>query len=363
MRNILLLFALLLSIELNSQINFFQKNIDTTTIYDLIYLNNKILTDKEILNNLTTKISDLQTNYYNEKSKLVTIENNLNIYKKLLLNYIKFYYLFKLNNSSTAIFLYTSSSLNNYYSNINYLKLNIKYIKKVTTYIKLLKISYSYRLDAISNYKKSITYYLNNYQNLKNQLDSSIVFYYNQSKVLQQNEQNIRKLIEKDYQEFTKIENTIIKNANNNYLNMNVDNAIENTLKFISPIFEPILISSFGEHNHSIYKNVKVKNDGIDITSKTDTIVKSIEEGSVVAIIKLKNNGYSVILKHKNNFFSVYSNLSFVYVKQNQNLGKQEKIGLINPSTSKYSFACLNIQLWYNTTKLDPQKYININNE
>ena len=362
MKKIFLIIFIFIPFQIKSQINLYQNYIDTTTIYDLLYLDNKIHNDKEVLNNLTNEISTLQNNYYNEQLKLKTIENNLSIYKKLLINYIKFYYIFKLNNSNKTIFLYTSTSLKAYYSKINFLKLNIKYIKRVTSYIKLLKINYTYRLETILKYKQTILSYLNNYQEIKINSDSTLIFYYNQSKILQQNEKNIRKLIEKDYEDFLKVDH-IIKNNTHNTKDMSNTNSIENNIKFDLPLLEPILISSFGEHSHSIYKNIKVKNDGIDITSKIDTIVKSVEEGRVIAIIKLKNNGYSVILKHNYNYFSVYSNLNLVMVKQNQKVLKKQPIGTISPKTSKYSFSCLNIQLWYNTTKLDPQKYINITNE
>jgi len=111
-----------------------------------------------------------------------------------------------------------------------------------------------------------------------------------------------------------------------------------------------IIASSFGTHTHAVLKNVKINNDGIDIATVQGEEAKSIFGGTVVRVLKIPGANLAVIIKH-GQYYSVYSNLKKVYVKQGQYVKTGEKIGM--PEAQM-----LNFQIWYQNKKLNPQKWL-----
>jgi murein DD-endopeptidase MepM/ murein hydrolase activator NlpD len=175
---------------------------------------------------------------------------------------------------------------------------------------------------------------------------------------MQQNATKIRNTLQNQYDSFTLIENSIINYVNFNSIDDTIDfSVLIGTMK--SPIKDAIIISSFGVHSHQYLKNVTIKNDGIDLYSQIDTIAKCVYKGQIVTIVSIYKSGKSVIVKH-GDFFTVYSNLNNIYVTKNQIVYENQPIGSLSVKTSKYSFPCLNFQIWKNNEKLNPNIYLNL---
>jgi septal ring factor EnvC (AmiA/AmiB activator) len=112
-----------------------------------------------------------------------------------------------------------------------------------------------------------------------------------------------------------------------------------------------IITSYFGEHTHPVLKNVKVNNDGIEIATNIGEKAKSIHPGIVSQVLKIPGANQAVIIKH-GEYYTVFSNLSEVYVKKGDNVTKGQNIGLPDSRI-------LNFQIWYQNVKLDPQLWLN----
>ena len=98
--------------------------------------------------------------------------------------------------------------------------------------------------------------------------------------------------------------------------NKNLSEAFEKNIgKFDWPVISGFISNKFGDNNHPILKNIKIKNDGIDIQTKKDSRVKSIFSGivSTVAFIPGMNN--VIIIKH-GNYFSLYARLKNLKVEK-----------------------------------------------
>ena len=111
-----------------------------------------------------------------------------------------------------------------------------------------------------------------------------------------------------------------------------------------------IIASSFGKHTHAVLKNVQINNDGIDIATEQNENVKCVFKGEVVQVLKIPGANKAVIVKH-GQYYSVYSNLSDVFVKKGDNVLTGEEIG--EPDARM-----LNFQIWYQNKKLNPQKWL-----
>lgn len=125
-----------------------------------------------------------------------------------------------------------------------------------------------------------------------------------------------------------------------------------------SPVDKGIVISSFGEHAHAEFQNIKIKNNGIDITSIPGSKARAIFEGEVSSIIFIANLNYVVIIRH-GDYLSVYSNLKEVTVKKGDKVMTRETLGTVFTSPGE-SRSRLHFELWQGTVLLNPAGWINM---
>jgi len=360
MRNILIFslffFILNFSFSQTENLNFLP---DTSfTLYDLIYINESVKNEQININSLYEKISTYQNEVYKKQNILSNLDLKKDLYLKLYGNLLKYIYIFNVSLSSNFVFVFSSKSFNIAYSRYLYLKLLSHYVKTLNNYIVLLTEEYTNELDALVNVKSALDSVLYNYQTKKQLITDYSTLLVKEANLLQQNALKIRNTIQNQYEFFKLIESSIINSIDLNSKNDTVDfSVLIGNMK--SPINEPVIISSFGIHSHQYLKNVTIKNDGIDLYSKLDTVVKSVYQGQVINIVSVYKNGKSVILKH-GNYFTVYSNLNIVYVVKNQLVYDNQPLGTLSIKTSKYSFPCLNFQIWKNSEKLNPNNFLNL---
>ena len=89
-----------------------------------------------------------------------------------------------------------------------------------------------------------------------------------------------------------------------------------------------LIISRFGEHQHPVLKYVKVNNNGVDIKSTNDVVVKTVYTGKVTRVVSIPGYNNAVIVRH-GKYLSVYANLRSVNVSVGDQLKTQDVVGKI----------------------------------
>lgn len=112
------------------------------------------------------------------------------------------------------------------------------------------------------------------------------------------------------------------------YKRANVDYAVIEKEKFFWPV-EGRVISYFGE------KRGFVSNEGIDIQSKGEEVVKASLGGEVVFCGFLRGYRKVVITKHPEGMYCVYANLSETFVKKGDWIRKREPLGRVGVDLRK----------------------------
>lgn len=112
----------------------------------------------------------------------------------------------------------------------------------------------------------------------------------------------------------------------------------------------------FGEHPHPVLKHVTVRNDGVNITTDSNSVCRSIFKGEVTHILSMPGLNNVVIIRH-GEFFSVYSNLASVNVKKGDLITAKEKIGIVFTDSAENQ-TVLKFQLWKGSTKLNPASWL-----
>jgi len=122
------------------------------------------------------------------------------------------------------------------------------------------------------------------------------------------------------------------------------------------PTSTGIVTEKYGEHSHPILKNIKVMNNGVDITTSTGSDARCIFDGIVKKIIVIPGSNATILVRH-GEYLTVYSNVIDVSVKPGQEVKAKQKLGTVftDPETGH---ATMELQIWKETEKLNPEKWL-----
>ncbi|RPH32389.1 MAG: hypothetical protein EHM93_09505 [Bacteroidales bacterium] len=273
-------------------------------------------------NNLLMQI--FSANDFNQAYKRLKFYQQVLIYKKQIVsNYRK-----SINEIKDE-----TSKLN---ENINQLTQKQKEKEREVGELKKDELNYQLKVNLLNKKKKQLVADLEEQKQISKKLNDEI-----------------RKLIEEEARK--EIENkTKSKSVSINYVALS-NNFKENIGKFNLPVLNGMVTGVYGESFHPVLKEVKVKNNGVDITISTNSQVFAIFKGEVRKVIKIMGSNLAVLIRH-GNYLSVYSNLTVVNVSVGQDITSYQKIGEINLQKGEET-AILHFELWNENKTEDPSKW------
>lgn len=104
--------------------------------------------------------------------------------------------------------------------------------------------------------------------------------------------------------------------------------------------------------------NSENKHFAIDIVAKTGTPVKAVADGTVVFSEWTAETGYVIILKHANNFLSVYKHNGTLLKKQGDLVQSGEAIASVGSTGELTTGPHLHFELWSDGYAVNPINYI-----
>ena len=128
----------------------------------------------------------------------------------------------------------------------------------------------------------------------------------------------------------------------------------DNKNKFPWPV-SGFVSQKFGRQNHPVLKGIVIQNDGVNIQTKQGEEVHSIFNGEVSRVAFTPGIGNTVIIKH-GDFFTVYTGLKEIAVKQGQRVTTNQGIG--NVLSNSEGISELRFQIRKNFDALDPQEWL-----
>lgn len=122
------------------------------------------------------------------------------------------------------------------------------------------------------------------------------------------------------------------------------------------PSLRGVISSTFGEHPHPVLKKVRIKNNGIDILTNRGEKARSVFKGKVISVRTITNTNKAVIIRH-GEYFTVYSNLSQVFVNSGDEVETKQELGVVytDISTSKTE---LHFEIWKGKTLMNPASWV-----
>ena len=362
-------------IEIEKEINSINKLIDKTESETSNSLSNIKLAKRKI--DLKNKlIKELEQEEKDLTSQVIIRNRNIDSLKSLVSNLKVEYkkiiiYESKMQDKNRLLLLiFSSKDFNQAYKRIkfcnqlfefkryqvNRLKLVIEEIKsekeKLNGNIESLNQKQKEKSKEIDNLKVDQKKNEQRIKNLTKQKSELLKELEKQKRISDKLTDEIKRLIEEEARKITKEKNSQKRNINLALSN----NFKENSGKFLLPVENGIITGTYGESFHPVLKDIKIKNNGIDITISKKSDVYAVFKGEVRKIFKVPGSNLAIIIRH-GNYLTVYSNLSVIVVNVGQTVETNQKIGEINIQKNEER-NILHFELLNESKTEDPLKWI-----
>ena len=134
------------------------------------------------------------------------------------------------------------------------------------------------------------------------------------------------------------------------------DNFRANRGKLPWPVEKGFVSLGFGDQAHPVFNTLVIHNSGVEITTDQGSNARAVFAGVVSSVIVLSPVNKAVMIQH-GDFFTVYQNLSSVFVGKGDKVSIKQSLGKIrtNGQTGKTIIKFLILQ---NTTYNDPTSWL-----
>jgi len=326
-------------IELKLKTNSKQKKLIVSNAEDINY---KIKLQQNLINNINSQLNLILREIDRNENRLSDLKQRELILKdelsKMLLSAYK-----KKSNLNKLMFVFSSTSFQQAYKRIQYfkqyanfqnktlskIKINSDDIKNVIIVLDSQKINKKLLIDENEEIKRDLSIEYIGLNNLiaevnKNQKRYSAEIKQKQ-KLTREIDKKIQRLIEEALAKAKKKDGRFELTEEAKLISKNFN---ANKGKLPSPVIRGSVVLGFGKQPHPIVKTTTIQSNGVRIRTSSDVEARTIFNGEVYSIIKSKNNTHTILIQH-GNFFTVYKNLSDIYVKKGDKLKTKDSIGKI----------------------------------
>jgi len=356
-----------------------------TSVKYVNVLNQQIDNQEKLLNTVTTEIKITSRQIKKNQQEILNTESAIYNEEKLLQllkdEYSKMIYaLFaKKQEKNNLIFIVSSKDFNQAYKRLIYLKQYSSSRRNQANKIKNTQKDLVNKQQRLINQKSSLTTELLNKKNLikkkkeeliivneikkekeeiirelsksEDKLREELIEKQDKAKNLNK---KIRRIIEEEIRKSQKI------NHNNSLLSpeeLKLSSLFSsNKGKLPWPLLKGVIVQKYGKQNHPVFKSIQTFNNGINIATDKNEIVRSVFDGKISRIFFIKGEGKAILINH-GEYFSVYSGLKEVNVKTGDSVFAKEKIGVVL-TKEKENITELHFEIWKGYEKENPSDWL-----
>jgi len=133
------------------------------------------------------------------------------------------------------------------------------------------------------------------------------------------------------------------------------DNFGSNKGRLPWPVKEGVIIEQFGQHNHPVFKNIKLPfNNGVNISTTLNAQVLCVFDGVVKQILVLPGYNQCILVQH-GDYYTFYTKIERVSVKTGDSVKTGQVLGTL---TENEGNSVIHFQLWSGTTKQNPEHWL-----
>ena len=319
------------------------------SLNQLILLNNKIQEREELIATITSEINLFEDEIEENKKTIATLENDIADLKAEYAEMIRFAYKNR-SEYDKVMFVFAAENFNQAYKRLKYLQQYSEYRKRQAEAIKRMEEAMVLKNQELEKKKTQKEKLLKNKSSEISKLDSEKSQQQNVYKNLQDREKELKKEIKKKEEERRAIqkaieriiEEAITKSRKNKKEKWAITPEgkklaaifTSNKGKLPWPVERGVVTERFGVHAHPILKHLKIKNNGVTISTEEGGIARAVFNGEVSKVIVIPGAGKAVIVRH-GDYLTVYGNLSDVYVSSGDKIKTKQSIGAIRSEEGK----------------------------
>lgn len=368
--------------ELTRQINQFErlmsqgKKEQTTILSSLDNINYKISVRQNLIRNINQQANNLTREINNNQKEISNLRNRLQILKDEYAAMIVKSYKSR-SEESKIMFLLSSSNFQQAYKRLQYIKQYANYQKKQGEEIKLQTIKLQELnknlqaqkqekqelIEANRLAKKELDKELKEYESLMASVSKNINQYRTQIRTKQQEADKIDKEIEKIIRAAISASNKKAGKSSSSKTfaltpeeELLASSFVANKGKLPWPVSEGFIKVPFGTKPSPIDRTVKITNNGVRIETNKGEKVRAVFNGTVNSVVK-QNNGNNIVMIQHGNYFTIYKNLSKIYVKKGDKVTTKQDIGEVRTNKASGE-AILSFGVWKGLEKQNPAYWI-----
>lgn len=269
-------------------------------------------------------------------------------------------WLYKYGSDYTTELLFTSGSLNEFYARLQYLNKLSQMRKADFDKIKYEEYALIEKRKIRNLSRKDYEIYVRNKKtdqeillNEKYAIEDSLSNFKFNKEMFQRQIDRFNTSISDLENELTFIEKNSVYKINNNP-DYNSNNLNDLKGKLILPVISVDILSDYGKSvNHET--GTITFNNGVDVSIAKGSEVFAVADGFVEKIVLIPHYGATVIIKHSDNYRTIYSVLSSISVTQGEYINAGRVIAKTGYNFNGQSF---HFEIWDNDVTLDPKQWV-----
>ena len=356
----------------------FQGKKDEKSIVSMVEDLNYKVTVRRNLISVTNQQANLLTREINNNQKTISkLRDRLTLLKEEYAAMIVKSYKSK-SEQSKVMFLLSSSNFQQAYKRLQYIKQYADYQKKQGEEIKAKSIE----LQALNQNllkqkqdkealikenrlaKDKLEQELKQQETLITSIKKDLNKYTSQIRVKQQEIDKIDKQIEKIIRDAMAASNVKAgKSKESNTFALTPEDRklaasfMANKGKLPWPVEHGLVKVRYGIQKSPIDHTVPIKSNGVRIVTNKDEKVRAVFEGTVHSILVPKNGNITILIQH-GNYFTIYKNLSNIYVKKGDKVTTKQEIGIVLTDKASNE-TILSFVIWKDGDTQNPAHWIN----
>lgn len=317
-----------------------------------------ILKITELLNNIEHVKLDSAYRLLIDESEISNFSSRLTRLKDSFKQ--KILWLYKSGTNYGLEVLFTSSTFNDFYIRLEYLQKISQIRKKDFEKIKYYEYIVNEKIKVLNFSKKEKMNYISDKRYDQQTLaEKKLLCEKRLDDYKKENETLIRQInIKKNFIEKIEGEISLYKNEINLKLDqeINYDSFNFSYLehKLIYPVNSMYILNDFDKNFNPSTWTLEY-NNGIDFSIARNSEVKCVADGVIENISFIPGYGNVLIIKHSNDFRTIYGVIKEIRVKLNQIVKAGE---MIAKTSDNLNGQCFHFEVWKNKSPLDPKKWI-----
>lgn len=341
------------------------------SLNQLVLIRKKIRSRENLISTLRSEQELIEGEINGLKSEIERKEDELEALKDEYAKMI--YHAYKTRSSYDKIlFVFASEDFNQAYKRLKYLQQYSQFRQAQADQIVKTKAQLDSTIANLEDKKIEKEVLIQNTQNERNSLAEDIGEKQKVFNELNLKEKELKAEIKKNEKEARKLQKAIqriideeIKKQNKGGKGKYVltpeakalsSNFANNKGKLPWPTAKGVVTAYYGEHWHPVLKGIKIKNNGVDISTDQGGKARAVFEGEVSGVIVLPGSGKAIMVRH-GEYISVYANLVDVFVQKGDKITTKQEIGMAKTDNQKGQ-THIHFELWKGQTTMNPAQWL-----